>query len=62
MSILEIEVENQVTDEPILCYVYLGEKIHDVRGISKDETRIRLASKEEIEEKQLFIQVKYTHN
>ena len=26
----------------MLCYVYLGDKIQDVRGVSREETRIKL--------------------
>eukprot|EP00347_Sterkiella_histriomuscorum_P023586 403334082 len=29
-------------DEPVLCFVYLGDKIQDVRGVSREETRIKL--------------------
>jgi hypothetical protein len=40
----------------------LGDKIHDVRGISKDETRIRLASKDEISDNFIFVHIKFANN
>ena len=42
--------------------MYLDEKIHDVRGFNKDETKIKLASLVDIRDRQLFLQVKYTNN
>lgn len=44
--------------------MYLGEKIQDVRSITKDETRIKLtvASPEEVFDKYITIQAKYTNN
>ncbi|CDW76590.1 UNKNOWN [Stylonychia lemnae] len=49
LSITKLEYENagssrDNTQEPLLCYVYLGEKIQDVRGVSRDETRIKFAN------------------
>jgi len=29
-------------NDPVLCYVYLSDKIQDVRGLSKEETRIKI--------------------
>ncbi len=44
IPMLEKPVSTEVTrmKDPLLCYVYLGEKIQDVRGVSKEETRIKI--------------------
>lgn len=75
LGITQLELENErnreTNGEPILCYVYLGDKIQDVRGISRDETRIKavlpikvdndgqvISNKDDIFDKQILIQVK----
>ncbi len=61
---IQVSFDNQAPNEPVLCYVYLGEKIQDVRSITKDETRIKIvsATHEETFEKFVTIQAKYTNN